>query len=332
MTNEFAKRKSKEVNKSTIKKLLVIALVYVGVIVLVNSGMLGYQYRNLLVSVSVNIIMAVSLNLVTGFLGELSLGHAGFMAIGAYTGSLITVHLNLPMEVEVLLGLLGAGIMAAIFGLIIGIPVLRLHGDYLAIVTLAFGQIVASILNYAKGITGGASGLSNIPEYTTSKHYILVITLVILSVVIINNIINSRFGRAITAVRDNYIAAEATGVCIRNYKIFAFVVGAFFAGIAGFIFAHNVGIIKPNKFDFNMSINILVIVVLGGMGSIRGSIIAAIILTVLPEMLRDIQDYRMLMYAVLLIAAMLFNNSKLRTRLIDDGMLKKMFTKKKKEA
>ncbi|MDO5519753.1 MAG: branched-chain amino acid ABC transporter permease [bacterium] len=332
MANEFVKKKSGEVKKASIKKLIVIALVYVGVIVLVNSGILGYQYRNLLVSVSVNIIMAVSLNLVTGFLGELSLGHAGFMAIGAYTGSLITLHLELPMWLEIIAGLAGAGVMAAIFGLIIGIPVLRLHGDYLAIVTLAFGQIIASILNYAKSITGGASGLSNIPEYTTSKHYILVITLVILSVVIISNIMKSRYGRAITAVRDNYIAAEATGVSIRNYKIFAFVVGAFFAGIAGFIFAHNVGIIKPNKFDFNMSINILVIVVLGGMGSIRGSIIAAIILTVLPEMLRDIQDYRMLMYAVLLIAAMLFNNSKLRKHLVDDGALKKLFTRKKKEA
>ncbi|MDO5293389.1 MAG: branched-chain amino acid ABC transporter permease [bacterium] len=332
MANEFVKKKSGEVKKSTIKKIIIIALIYVGVIVLVNSGILGYQYRNLLVSVSVNIIMAVSLNLVTGFLGELSLGHAGFMAVGAYTGSLITLHLDLPMWIEVIVGLAGAGIMAAIFGILIGIPVLRLHGDYLAIVTLAFGQIIASILNYAKSITGGASGLSNIPEYTTSKHYILVITLVILSVVIMSNIMKSRYGRAITAVRDNYIAAEATGVCIRNYKIFAFVVGAFFAGIAGFMFAHNVGIIKPNKFDFNMSINILVIVVLGGMGSIRGSIIAAIILTILPEMLRDIQDYRMLMYAVLLIAAMLFNNSKLRKRLVEDDTLKRIFKRKKKEA
>ncbi len=331
MANEFVKTKSKELKKSSIKKLIVIALVYVGVILLVNSGVLGYQYRNLIVSISVNVIMAVSLNLVTGFLGELSLGHAGFMAIGAYTGSLITIHLDLPMWIEVIVGLAGAGIMAAIFGLLIGIPVLRLHGDYLAIVTLAFGQIVASILNYMKGITGGASGLTNIPEYTTSKHYILVITLVILSVLIINNIMKSRFGRAITAVRDNYIAAEATGICIRNYKIFAFVVGAFFAGIAGFMFAHNVGIIKPNKFDFNMSINVLVIVVLGGMGSIRGSVIAAIILTALPEMLRDIQDYRMLIYAVLLIVAMLFNNSKLRTRLIDDGLLKKIAPLKKKK-
>ena len=332
MANEFVKAKTKEIRKSTIQKAVIIALAYVGVIALVSSGVLGYQYSSVLISVAVNIIAAVSLNLVTVFLGELSLGHAGFMAIGAYTGALITLHLNLPAPVEIFLGLAGAGIMAAIFGLIIGIPVLRLHGDYLAIVTLAFGQIIASILNYVKSITCGAAGLNNIEEYTTSDHYLLVLTLVVLSVLIMSNIINSRYGRAITAVRDNYIAAEATGICIRNYKIFAFVVGAFFAGIAGFIFAHNVGVIKPSKFDFNMSINILVFVVLGGMGSIKGSIIAAVVLTVLPEALRGLSDYRMLMYAVILIVVMLFNNSKLRKRLVEESGLKKLFTKKKGEA
>lgn len=332
MANEFVKAKTKEVKKETMKKVVLIALSYVGVILLVNSGVLGYQYSSVLISVAVNIIAAVSLNMVTGFLGELSLGHAGFMAIGAYTGALITLHLNLPAPIEILLGLAGAGIMAAIFGLIIGIPVLRLHGDYLAIVTLAFGQIIASVLNYVKSLTGGAAGLNNIEEYATSDHYILVLTLVILSVLIMNNIMKSRYGRAITAVRDNYIAAEATGVCIRNYKIFAFVAGAFFAGIAGFIFAHNVGVIKPSKFDFNMSINILVIVVLGGMGSIRGSIIAAVVLTVLPEALRGLSDYRMLMYAVILIVAMLFNNSKLRTNLVEKLGRKHTVKEKKKEA
>lgn len=332
MANKFVKAKTKEVKNASMKKVILIALSYAGLIALVNSGWLGYQYSSVLISVAVNIIAAVSLNLVTGFLGELSLGHAGFMAIGAYTGALITLKLNLPAPLEILLGLAGSGVMAAIFGLIIGIPVLRLHGDYLAIVTLAFGQIIASVLNYTKSLTGGAAGLNNIEEYTTSDHYILVMTLVILSVLIMSNIIKSRYGRAIMAVRDNDIAAEATGVCIRNYKIFAFVVGAFFAGIAGFIFAHNVGVIKPSKFDFNMSINILVIVVLGGMGSIRGSIIAAVILTVLPEALRGLSDYRMLMYAVILIVAMLFNNSKLRAHLAEKLGHQKAYKRKKKEA
>lgn len=307
-----------------LKYLALILLSYFFMVWLLRSGLLTRQYRSLIVPIGVNIILAVSLNLVTGFLGELSLGHAGFMSIGAYTGALISLHLKtLPAPVAFAAALICGGITAAIFGFLIGVPVLRLRGDYLAIVTLAFGEIIKSIIN-ALGFTGGAKGLNKIPLYSDYKNFNLVFLLTILSVILIVNLVNSRSGRAITAIRDNYIAAESIGLNISEHKVRAFVIAAFFSGIAGVIYAHNVGIIKPSTFDYNKSIEILVIVVLGGMGSITGSVIAAILLTVLPEFLRGADNYRLFLYAVVLIVMMIFNNSRMKQSLMNNKVFARL--------
>lgn len=319
-------RKSGLINKKNIITLAVIIAVYVILVILVDGGILNRQAKSLLVPIGINIILAVSLNLTTGFLGELSLGHAGFMAIGAYAGSIFTLHANMPGPLEFLLGILIGGIVAAIFGILIGVPVLRLKGDYLAIVTLGFGEIIRSIVNFL-GITGGAMGLNKIPRYS---NYTWTYAIVIITLLVITNLVNSRHGRAIKSIRDNYIAAESIGIKVSQYKILAFVIAAFFAGIAGVLYGHHLSIVKPGDFDYNKSIEILVIVVLGGMGSIRGSVIAAVILTILPEMLRAADDFRMLLYAIVLIAMMLFNSSSLRTRLEESGKLPKLpFTAKR---
>ena len=321
-------RKSGLINKKNIITLAVIIAVYVILVILVDGGILNRQAKSLLVPIGINIILAVSLNLTTGFLGELSLGHAGFMAIGAYAGSIFTLHSNMPGPLEFLLGILIGGIVAAIFGILIGVPVLRLKGDYLAIVTLGFGEIIRSIVNFL-GITGGAMGLNKIPRYS---NYTWTYAIVIVTLLVITNLVNSRHGRAIKSIRDNYIAAESIGIKVSQYKILAFVIAAFFAGIAGVLYGHHLSIVKPGDFDYNKSIEILVIVVLGGMGSIRGSVIAAVILTILPEMLRAADDFRMLLYAIVLIAMMLFNSSALRTRLEESGKLPKLpFTAKRSE-
>ncbi|WP_238722464.1 branched-chain amino acid ABC transporter permease [Diplocloster agilis] len=312
----------KKISKGFILEIAFIIASYVLLTILMKSGMLNRQYTALIVPVGVNIMLAVSLNLVTGFLGELSLGHACFMSIGAYTGALISTSMELPSYAEFFLALIAGGVMAAVFGFLIGVPVLRLHGDYLAIVTLAFGEIVKSVLN-ALPFTNGSKGLSKIPMYSNYQHYTLVFILVILTIVIITNLVKSRHGRAICSLRDNYIASESIGIPVSRFKVLAFVIGAFFAGIAGVVYAHNVGIIKPTTFDYNKSIEILVIVVLGGMGSIKGSIIAAVILTVLPEMLRGADDYRMLLYSIVLIVMMLFNNSEVKERLLEMNLFKR---------
>ena len=197
------------------------------------------------------------------------------------------------------------GLVAAIFGVIIGIPALRLNGDYLAIVTLAFGEIIRSVLNNVK-FTGGAGGLKGIDK---TSNFTIAYILVILTLIVITNVVHSRHGRAIMAIRDNIIAAQSVGINIVYYKLVAFVGAAFFAGVAGVLYGHNLGILKPSTFDFNKSIEILVIVVLGGMGNITGSVIAAIIITLLPEVLRDLADYRMLIYSIALIVMMLFSSN-----------------------
>ena len=260
-----------KVNKKILVRALAVILGYALITVLLKSGMLNRQYTSLLVPIGVNIMLAVSLNLVTGFLGELSLGHAGFMSIGAYAGALFTLHTDLPDGLNIIVAMIVGGLMAALFGFVIGVPVLRLQGDYLAIVTLAFGEIIKSVLNALK-FTNGPKGLSKIPLLSNYQHYTLVFVVMVITVLIITNIVDSRHGRAVCSVRDNYIAAESIGISVSRFKIMAFVIGAFFAGVAGVLYAHNVGIIKPTTFDYNKSIEILVIVVLGGMGSIRGSI------------------------------------------------------------
>ncbi|MBS4936597.1 MAG: branched-chain amino acid ABC transporter permease [Lachnospiraceae bacterium] len=311
-----------------IKNVILIVVVYALITILLKGGMLNRQYRSLLVPIGVNIMLAVSLNLVTGFLGELSLGHACFMSIGAYTSSLTSIYLvhSLPAPLGFAISLLVGGIVAAVFGLLIGIPVLRLNGDYLAIVTLAFGEIVKSVINVI-GITGGAKGLSKIPLRSDYNNYTLVFILTVLTIVFIVNFVHSRDGRAITAIRDNEIATESIGIKVSTYKIKAFVIAAFFAGVAGCVYAHNVGIIKPQTFDYNKSIEILVIVVLGGMGSITGSVIAAIVLTILPEFLRGADNLRMLLYAVVLILIMIFNHSKIKEGLLNNKTTRKLLGK-----
>lgn len=249
-----------------------ILLSYAVVTILLKGGLLNRQYTSLLVPIAVNIMLAVSLNLVTGFLGELTLGHAGFMSIGAYTGALISLNFGatevLPAPVAFGLALICGGLMAGLFGFLIGVPVLRLRGDYLAIVTLAFGEIIKSVINSME-ITNGARGLSKIPLYSNYTNYTVVFILMALTVLAVTNLMDSRDGRAITAIRDNDIAAESIGIPISRFKVKAFVISAFFAGVAGVIYAHNVGLLKPGTFDYNKSIEILVIVVLGGMGSIQ---------------------------------------------------------------
>ena len=304
------------VNKKTIINIVIMLLAYALMFVLINSGVLSRQYKSLIVPICVNIMLAVSLNLVTGFLGELSLGHAGFMSIGAYSSALLSIALSntFPPVLAFFTALICGGISAAFFGFLIGVPVLRLRGDYLAIVTLAFGEIIKSIINYLK-ITGGSKGLSKIPLYSDYKNFNVVFVIMVITIVLISNLIDSRDGRAIKSIRDNDIAAESIGINISRYKVMAFVIAAGFAGIAGALYAHNVGIIKPGIFDYNKSIEILVFVVLGGMGNIPGSIISAIILTLLPEFLRGADNLRMLLYAIVLIVMMIFNNSKFKSGL-----------------
>ena len=269
-----------------------VAVLYAVVSYLVYSGTASRQLSNMLISISCYIVMAVSLNLVVGLLGELSLGHASFMSVGLFTGCKLAVTLaeavpGMPIWLRLPLAMVFGGLMAAAAGFVVGLPALRLKGDYLAIVTLACGEIIKSIITNLK-IFGGALGLT---------------------MLLMMNLKKSRYGRAIMAVRDNRIAAESCGVNVTYFKLVVFVVAAFFAGAAGALYGHNYANIKAATFDYNMSIEILVIVVLGGMGSVRGSIIAAIVLRALPEMLREFSDYRMLVYSIVLIAIMLLNAS-----------------------
>ncbi len=326
MKNTFKNKKFQKL----IINIVIAIVVYVAVMLVIKSGILGRQMMSLITPICTNVMMSVSLCLIVGFLGELTLGHAAFMSIGAYTGALLTLNLPLPSGISLVIGLIGGGLVAALAGLIIGVPVLRLRGDYLAIVTLGFGEIVKSIFN-AIGITGGAKGLSGIKAMTNYKNFTVVYILTIIVIIVVSNMVTSRQGRAIMAIRDNYIAAEAAGIKVSKYKVMAFVVSAFFAGVAGVVYAHNICILKPVNFDYNTSIEILVMVVLGGMGSIKGSIIAAILLTLLPELLRSVADYRMLVYAIVLIAMMLFNNSKMKEAFVAKRNLRRA-AKTQKEA
>lgn len=277
-------------------------VIYLVIYQLVWIGVINNYYLGIIIVIGINIILSTSLNLTTGFLGQLTLGHAGFMSVGAYASALFSIYVNLPDSIEFYLALLVGGICAAFSGILIGIPALRLRGDYLAIITLGFGEIIrVIILNL--DFTGGAKGLFGIPYVTNFTNVFLIM---LLTIYIIWTIIDSRHGRAIKSIREDEIAAEAAGVPTTYYKLFAFTLGSFFAGIAGGLYSHYITIIDAAKFDFNRSIEILVIVVLGGMGSLTGAILAAIALTVLPEYLREFSDYRMLVYAIILIFAMIF--------------------------
>lgn len=307
----------------------------------IYSNSISRQMLNMLVTLSCYMLLAVSLNLVVGFLGELSLGHAAFMSVGAYSGCILSVTLanqmpEMEMWIRLPIAMLFGGLMAAIFGVIVGIPALRLDGDYLAIVTLAFGEIVKNVITNLK-FTGGAIGYDTIDIYSKPKILLpYAAVAVFVAVVLVMNLAKSKHGRAITAVRDNKIAANATGVNATYFKLVVFAFAAFIAGVAGVLWGHSVSIIKASTFDFNMSIEILVIVVLGGMGSIRGSVIAAIVLKLLPELLRNLNEdlvkYRMLIYSVMLILLMLFNSSPVFVSWRERLNIKNLFKKKKSNA
>lgn len=312
---------------------MIFVLVTVAFIVmqlLSSFGMLKSSMKGQLIPICVYIVLAVSLNLVVGVSGELSLGHAGFMGVGAFTGVVVAASLRDAVGndvIRLILAMVVGGIMAGLAGGIIGIPVLRLRGDYLAIVTLAFGEILKNIignlyigqdndgLHFALdasklGMDADGTMILNGPMGTTGVQKIasfgVGFALIIFSLIVVLNLIHSKEGRAIMAIRDNRIAAESVGLNIFSFKIKAFMVSAFLAGMAGALYGLNYSAITSSKFDFTTSIDILVFVVLGGMGNIGGSVISAALLYILPEMLRGLYNYRMIMYAVVLIAVMLF--------------------------
>ena len=319
-------------NKTTRTNLITYLVVIVAFVVMqsMNSaGMLGSSMRGYLVPICVYISLAISLNLLVGICGELSLGHAGFMGIGAFTGVVIAGVLKDVIASDILrllCAMLCGGIMAGFAGFLIGVPVLRLRGDYLAIVTLAFGEILKNIIgNMYVGVDSdgfhmaisttkmklleggsymiaGPKGATGVEKLAT---FPMGFVLVLFTLFVVLNLVNSKEGRAIKAVRDNRIAAESVGINVTAFRMKSFVVSAFLAGMAGALFGLNYSSITASKFNFNTSINILVFVVLGGMGNILGSVISATVLYVLPEAMRSLEDYRMLIYAIVLIVVML---------------------------
>ena len=326
-------------NKQARRNLITYGMVitaYIVVEVLLATGNVSSLMKGLLVPLCTYAILAVSLNLTVGILGELSLGHAGFMCIGAFTGAFFSKCVQnvitvgwLRISIAIILG----AAMAGIFGFLIGMPVLRLKGDYLAIVTLGFGEIIKTLVNAlyigrdengfhfsmqsnmalnmtenGKTIIKGAQGITGTPK---DANFTIGVVLLLVTLFVVLNLVNSRDGRAIMAIRDNRIAAESVGINITKYKLMAFTISAALAGSAGVLYAHNLNTLtaSSNNFGYNMSINILVFVVLGGIGNIRGSVIGAVVLTLLPELLRsfDLDNLRMLIYAIILIVVMLFN-------------------------
>ena len=282
-----------ELFRSFILSIVIFAALMVGT----ATSVINSYWQGVLILCGINIILAVSLNLAAGYLGQLTLGHAGFMSVGAYTSALISIYLNLPFIVSLLIGAIAAGII----GLIIGIPVLRLKGDYLCIITLAFSVIMNNL-----DITNGAKGLIGIPMNT---NLVYVFIAMIITIFVVYSIVKSRHGRAIISIREDETASELSGIDVGYYKVFAFAVSAIFAGLAGGLYAHYYTVILPKGFDFNKSVEILVMVVLGGMGNLKGSIIAAIVLTIIPELLISFSQYRMLLYAIVLIAAMILKGT-----------------------
>ncbi len=296
----------KHIIKSYIFNIAGVAILYFIFASLINTGMINRYMQGILITVGINIILAASLNLATGFLGQLALGHAGFMSVGAYASAIFTKNFpDMAPFPRLLLALLLGGLLAAVLGLIVGIPALRLRGDYLAIITLGFGEIIRVVIENIS-ITGGAQGLRSIPKLTTFNWVFFTTVLII---TLLFTFIRSRHGRAIMAIREDQIASESCGVNNTYYRTLAFTFAAFLAGIAGGLFAHYIGILGARNFGFMRSIEIIVMVVLGGMGSFTGSILSAATLTVLPEALRGFEQYRMLIYSLTLILIMMFKPS-----------------------
>ena len=324
----------KSSTKKALANLITYAIVIIAFIVcqyMIGHKMMSKSFRGQLIPICVYIVMAVSLNLTVGISGELSLGHAGFMSVGAFSGIVMSAWLADGMGMQndtlrLIIALVTGGVFAGIMGVLIGIPVLRLRGDYLAIVTLAFGEIIRNVMNCLyislEGSTihirfndpnvpgemllngpNGATGVDKIATFTMG------FVLILFTLVVVLNLIDSRSGRAIMAIRDSRIAAESTGIPVTKYKMMAFVTSAALAGMAGALYGLNYSSVTAAKFKFDTSILVLVFVVLGGIGNIRGSIIAAALLTILPELLRAFNTYRMLIYAIVLILVMLATNT-----------------------
>lgn len=299
--------------KSYFINLVGVLLLFLIIMGIFDSGILGAK-TNYIMGIAViammTIIIVCSLNLLTGYMGEFSLGHAGFMSIGAYASAVVTIAMinagiTLPTVVYFLIAILVGGIASGIMGFVVGIPALRLRGDYLAIVTVAFAEIVrVAFTNFQ--ITGGGKTLSGIPKIS-DYHYIYVV--MVICVTLMYMYVRSRFGRAVIAIREDYIAAAASGINVTYYKVMTFVLSAFFAGVAGAIYSHYMTAIIPTYFNFMKSSEFLTMVILGGTGSLTGSIIGAAVLAALPEVLRDFQIYRMLMYSVVLVIIMIFKPS-----------------------
>ncbi len=339
--------------KNSIISYGIVIIAFVVITLLNGMGMVSSSLQGQLVPICAYIIMAVSLNLVVGISGELSLGHAGFMSAGAFTGIVISGILEtsgLPDAARLAAAVVVGAFVAGVLGFLIGIPVLRLRGDYLAIVTLAFGEIIKNIMNivYAgkdsngfhlktnpdlgmepegRMLLNGPMGATQVDRIST---FAAGFVLVLITLFIVQNIMNSKQGRAIMACRDNRIAAESIGLNVMKYKLMAFTVSAALAGMGGALFGLNYSTLLPIKFNFNTSVLILVFVVLGGLGNIWGSIIAATVLTILPEALRQFADYRMLAYAIVLILVMIFTYSP-KIKNFTQGIMEKTFKKNKNE-
>ncbi|MDR1710638.1 MAG: branched-chain amino acid ABC transporter permease [Propionibacteriaceae bacterium] len=325
----------RKVGSPNVLPYVTVILGFVIVQSLLATGGISATLSGQLIPICAYIVMAVSLNLTVGVLGELSLGHAGFMSVGAFSGVVACMSLDTAIASEPLrlvVGMVIGAVLAGVAGFLIGIPVLRLRGDYLAIVTLAFGEIIKNIINClaigqdsdglhfgflvaasqlgiepdGRVLVDGPMGMVNIPHLSS---FIAGFVLILVTLFIVLNLVNSRSGRAIMALRDNRIAAESVGIPVTKYKLMAFVTSAALAGAAGTLYALSFSTIVATKFGFNTSILVLVYVVLGGLGNMTGSIIAAALLTVLPELLRNFNDYRMLVYAIVLVLVMLATNN-----------------------
>lgn len=302
-----------KMKKDYLINLVGIILVFLIMMGIFDTGILGAK-TNYIMGIAIiammTVIIVCSLNLLTGYMGEFSLGHAGFMSVGAYSSAAVTMAMieagiTLPTVLYFIIAIIVGGIFSALVGFIVGIPALRLRGDYLAIVTVAFAEIVrVAFTNFR--ITGGGKTLSGIPK-VSDYHYIYVV--MVICVTLMYMYVRSRFGRAVIAIREDYIAAAASGINVTYYKVMTFVLSAFFAGVAGAIYSHYLTAIIPTFFNFMKSSEFLTMVILGGSGSLTGSIIGAAVLAALPEALRDFQIYRMLMYSVVLVIIMIFKPS-----------------------
>lgn len=272
--------------------------------ILIQAGVIGAYTAQILTLSGVYAIMALSVNIICGVTGQLSLGQAGFMAIGAYATIILSADIGIPLPISVIL----AGLITAFFGFLIGFPTLKLEGDYLAIVTLGFGEIIRVVLVNLKKWTGGPNGkqFTTILTLNPTVAYLVIIGVLTILIILVQNFIRSTYGRAILAVREDEIAANSSGISVFKYKMLGFVIASFVAGIGGALYAPFIGFVKPDQASFTKSIDFLIFVVLGGMGSTSGSVLAAFVLTYLQEFLRFLKDYRLLFYPVILIIVMLF--------------------------